>query len=74
MSNKASKPLTIVRIEFINSLMNLINDSDLPLLIIEPIIKDLYSDIHTLNQKQLEIDLKLYADQKGEGSSVVVKK
>lgn len=54
------KPITIVRSEFITNMTNLINGSMLPPFIIEPILRDMYNDIHILAQKQYENDVQEY--------------
>lgn len=63
MVNEIQKPLSVARAEFISSLTNLINTSSLPPFIIEPILKDMYNDIHILSQKNLEADTKRYQEQ-----------
>lgn len=63
MANEIQKPISVIRAEFISSLTNLINTSALPPFIIEPILKDMYSDIRMLSQKQLEADTKRYQEQ-----------
>lgn len=63
MANEIIKPLSVVRAEFISSLTELINNSALPPFIIEPILKDMYSDIRLLSQKQIEADMKKYQEQ-----------
>lgn len=62
MINKVMKPMSVARSEFIQSLTNLINESTLPLFVIESILKDMYSDVRSLSQRQLEIDLKNYRE------------
>lgn len=62
MKNKVMKPMSVARSEFIQSLTNLINESTLPLFVIESILKDMYSDVRSLSQRQLEIDLKNYRE------------
>lgn len=57
------KPLSVARAEFIGLLTDLINTSALPPFIIEPILKDMYSDVRMLSQKQLEADTKKYQEQ-----------
>lgn len=57
------KPMSVARAEFINSLTDLINNSMLPPFIIEPILKDMYNDIHMVAQRQYEIDNKKYLEQ-----------
>ena len=62
MRNKVMKPMSVARSEFIQSLTNLINESTLPLFVIESIRKDMHSDVRSLSQRQLEIDLKNYRE------------
>lgn len=62
MRNKVIKPMSVARSEFIQSLTNLINESTLPLFVIESILKDMHSDVRSLSQRQLEIDLKNYRE------------
>lgn len=57
------KPMSVARVEFINSLTDLINDSMLPPFIIEPILKDMYNDIHMVAQRQYEADVKRYNEE-----------
>jgi len=56
------KPMSVARSEFIQSLTNMINESTLPLFVIESILKDMHSDVRSLSQRQLEIDLKNYRE------------
>lgn len=62
MINKVIKPISIVRYDFLQSLTKLINESTLPLFVIESILKDMHSDVRSLSQRQLEIDLKNYRE------------
>ena len=62
MNNKVMKPMSVARSEFIQSLTNLINESTLPLFVIESVLKDIHSDVRSLSQRQLEIDLKNYRE------------
>lgn len=57
------KPMSVARAEFITSVTDLINNSMLPPFVIEPILKDMYNDIHVVAQKQYEADLKRYNDE-----------
>lgn len=57
------KPMSVARVEFINSLTDLINNSMLPPFIIEPILKDMYNDIHMVTQRQYEADVKRYNEE-----------
>lgn len=57
------KPMSVARAEFINSLTDLINNSMLPPFVIEPILKDMYNDIHMVAQRQYEADVKRYNEE-----------
>lgn len=57
---KIFKPISVVRVEFINRLTALINESGLPPFIIEPILKDMLYDVRAAAQKQLEQDTAHY--------------
>jgi hypothetical protein len=50
------KPLTLVKEDFTDSLVDLCNNSGLPFFIIESILKDFVQEIHVASQKQLEAD------------------
>ena len=54
------KPLTLAKEDYINSLVELTNQSQLPLLIIEYILKDFINEIHVANQQQTIIDRQKY--------------
>lgn len=60
------KPLTLAKEDYINSLVKLTNQSQLPLLIIEYILKDFLNEIHVLNQQQAEIDRQTYEKELNE--------
>lgn len=54
--SNVSKPVTVARAEFVSNLTDLINGSELPAFIIEPILKDFLSDVRAIAQRQLEQD------------------
>lgn len=62
-TEKILKPMSVARAEFINSLMNLINNSELPLFVTESVLKDVYNEVRVVAQKQYEIDYKAYSDR-----------
>lgn len=64
MNEKINKPITIVRAEFISSLVNLINNSTLPPFVMEPILKEVHSEMKTLSQRQYEMDMAKYEQAK----------
>lgn len=66
MNENLSKPITIVRAEFISNLANLINTSTLHPFIIEPILKDVYFEVKNAAQKQYEMDVVKYEQLKRE--------
>lgn len=61
--NEITKPLSIVRQEFIEQLVNDVNNCQLPLFVIEPILQDLLSMVKTAAQKQYEADKAQYEEQ-----------
>lgn len=54
------KPMSVARNELIIGITELINQCQLPLFVIEDVLKDIYGDIRILSQKQLENDLRDY--------------
>lgn len=61
--NVIMKPMSVARAEFVTTLTDLINNSMLPPFVIEPILKDMYNDIHMVSQRQLEAETKKYQEQ-----------
>lgn len=59
-SELSAKPLTLLREEFVENLINLCNNSGLPFFVAESVIKELLPDIHSASQKQLESDREKY--------------
>lgn len=55
------KPMSIARADFINGLVDLINNSDLPPYVIEPILKDVAYEVGVKIKEQLEQDKEEYA-------------
>lgn len=60
MSTQIMKPLTVARHEFVEALISLINGCQLPPFVIEAVLKDVYTDVRIVAQKQLENDMKKY--------------
>lgn len=56
MKETTNKPVTLVRQEFIDTIYKNINNSNLPLFIIEPILKDVYMEVKSLSQQQYELE------------------
>lgn len=55
-----SKPITLIREDFIRSLVDLINDSQLPYFVVETVLKDTLQEVRIASQKQLESDRNKY--------------
>lgn len=62
MEKEIIKPITLVREELIKNLIELINSQQLPMFVIESILKDLLDEVHNLNIKQTEEDKKKYQE------------
>ena len=60
MSKKIEKPITVVRQEFIDTLVDYINNCGLPLFIMEPILKDMYLEVKAMSQRQYETEKMQY--------------
>lgn len=62
MNKEASvqKPITMLRSEFINNLLNLINNSQLPYFVIEYILNDILKEVHVACNTQAEMDKTYY--------------
>jgi hypothetical protein len=58
-----NKPITIIREEFIQALVELCNNSGLPFFVIEDVLKGMLQEVHSANLKQLEEDKKRYEAQ-----------
>lgn len=59
MSNNP-KPITIIKEEFTNGIINTINSSQLPLFIVEYVLKDILNEVHIAVIKQLQEDKESY--------------
>lgn len=62
MGCEISKPITLVREDFISNLSNAINESQLPAFIVESILKDFLNEVHIASQRQLEADRAKYQE------------
>jgi hypothetical protein len=63
MENKnIEKPITLIKEEFTQELIQLVNNSKLPMFVIEPILKDVLTEVHSVTLQQLEADKKNYQE------------
>lgn len=56
------KPTSVARIDFMNSLSQLITKSGLPPYVLEPIFEDITNDMTLLVKKQYKSDLQAYQE------------
>lgn len=61
-NEKIMKPTSVAVVELQNDLIELINNSNLPGFIIEPILKDLWAEAKATAKLQYENDKKMYED------------
>lgn len=62
MSEKPQKPVTIIKQEFTEEIIKQINDTQLPMFVIEYILRDILNDVRITSQRQLESDMKNYQE------------
>ena len=60
MDNKTTKPITLLRNEFIENVIQTCNNSGLPLFVVEDVLKDLIQEIHIAAQQQFADDKQRY--------------
>lgn len=60
------KPILLRREEFTNNIIQLINESQLPVFIIEYILKDVLKEVYTATQQQYESEKMVYKKQMDE--------
>lgn len=63
MNESIVKPLSVVRQEFIEQLVCDINNCQLPLFVIEPILQDILNTVRATAQKQYEAEKAQYEQQ-----------
>jgi hypothetical protein len=63
MDKNIVKPVTLIRQEFVDTLVEEINNCPLPMFVIEPILQDLLDQVKVMVQKQYEADKAQYEAQ-----------
>lgn len=63
MDKNIVKPITLIRQEFVDTLVEEINNCQLPMFVIEPILQDLLDQVKVMVQKQYEADKAQYEAQ-----------
>ena len=71
-NNTISKPMILVREEVIDSLVATINNSGLPLFVIEPILKDLLNEVRIGVKKEYESEKSNYEKLLNDNKQIVV--
>lgn len=66
MDKNIVKPITLIRQEFVDTLVDEINNCQLPMFVIEPILQDLLDQVRAAAQKQYEADKAQYEAQLNE--------
>ena len=61
--NEIRKPMSVIRQEFAEKLVNDINNSQLPLFVIEPILQNALDAVKDAAQKQYEVEKAQYEQQ-----------
>ena len=57
------KPMSVKRVEFINELVKLVNNSGIPPFVLEPILKDAYASIQMEANKMYLSEKQQYEEQ-----------
>lgn len=63
MEHNIVKPITVARQEFAEKLINEVNECQLPMFVIEPILQDLLNAVKSAARKQYEADKAQYEQQ-----------
>jgi hypothetical protein len=63
MNETIRKPLSVIRQEFIEQLVEDVNNCPLPLFVIEPILQDVLNTVKAAAQQQYEAEKKQYEQQ-----------
>ena len=58
--NMPQKPSSVARVEFIDNIADIINNSELPAFVMEPILRDMYFEVQNAAKKQYESDKAQY--------------
>lgn len=64
-----SKPLLVIRQEFIENLVNVINNSGLPPVIMLPIVEGVYKELTGVLENQVAQEKQAYEDKLKEGEA-----
>lgn len=54
------RPFSVRHREFVTALTGLVNNSELPMVVIEQIMRDVYNDVHKLAEQQYAYEFEQY--------------
>ena len=57
-----NKPISIVREEFKQNMIELVNNSNLPMFVVEPIMNEILTEVRAVAKAQFELDKKRYEE------------
>ena len=63
MNEKATKPMSVVKQEFIEQIVSDINNCKLPLFVVEYILRDILNTVKSTAQQQFEVEKAQYEQQ-----------
>lgn len=63
MNEYVTKPMSLIRQEFIDKLIYEVNNCQLPLFVVEPILQDVLNAVKSAAQKQYETEKAQYEQQ-----------
>ena len=66
MNENLVKPMSVIRQEFIEQLVGDVNNCQLPLFVVEPILQDILSMVKSAAQKQYEVEKAQYESAKAQ--------
>lgn len=55
------KPISLLKEDYMRGVVNLTNESRLPLFIVEYVLKDILNEVHAVSTKQLQEDREKYS-------------
>ena len=58
-----NKPITLLREDFVNNVIDLCNNSGLPFFVVEDVLQGVIKEVHAAAIQQLEADRQKYKEQ-----------
>ena len=63
MGNEIKKPITLAKEDLVKNLVDIIQSSNLPPILVEYVLKDIFNEVHALYIRQLQEDTNNYIQQ-----------